>query len=382
MSLLSSSTYPHPRCLPSRVAALLAEKGLGGDGGVEAIPEDAEVEGAEGTVSGDFHAINSASVGLLSAASGGGVRGSIRLPEPLHQTDTASIRRRYMALEKGPGFTKTDLLFANPEKLFQSTVTLEFDEDSPSFRQKLQAMDENVEGMRNHLQRLVSIIQKYIEAGLAFSNVGRRFSSELMHLEGESWFTRLGDLAPALVRFGEAFDEIQNYRDAVVGTGPSRLNTEAGDLLEPSCPPASGSWAAAHVAGGDLSGSDARVCEARAEGGQGPEGRDPPVPRRVPAPAPALPQATQRSVSTLPALYAHARGSLLSEPCLWVVQRQTRRWWRLGHRSSWPFVAASNLPASIRYGCAHLGGTLRLFRLCATTALGSPSCWCGCRSTP
>lgn len=163
----------------------------------------------------DFPSINSSSILLLSAAHHARNGSSVRLPEPLHQTDTASIRRRYMALEKGPG-TKQDLLFANPDKLFQSTVVLDFDEDSPSFRRKLQAMDENVEGMRNHLQRLVTIIQKYIEAGLAFSSVGRNFASELMHLQGESWFTRLGDLAPALVRFGETFDEIQNYQDAVV----------------------------------------------------------------------------------------------------------------------------------------------------------------------
>lgn len=32
-------------------------------------------------------------------------------------------------------------------------------EDSPTFRRKLQAMDENVEGMRNHLSSLVAIIQ-------------------------------------------------------------------------------------------------------------------------------------------------------------------------------------------------------------------------------
>lgn len=108
------------------------------------------------------------------------------------------------------------------------------------------------------LMPLVVAVQKYIEAGNAFTSVGRRFASELMHLEGESWydhitqpfhaavqpctvhlsmqqltctstctehgalsmcyvrFTRLGDLAPALVRFGEAFDEIQNYTDVVV----------------------------------------------------------------------------------------------------------------------------------------------------------------------
>ena len=65
--------------------------------------------------------------------------------------------------------------------------------------------------MRAHLQRLVSVVQRYIEAGAAFAAVGRAFASELMHVqsEAESWFTRLGPLAPALMRFGETFDEIQ-----------------------------------------------------------------------------------------------------------------------------------------------------------------------------
>jgi hypothetical protein len=103
--------------------------------------------------------------------------------------------------------------------------------------------------MRDHLQRLVTITGKYIEAGMAFSAVGRTFASELMHLQdskpgggggggggaavsgssagggahGESWFTRLGDLAPALVRFGETFDMIQSYNDAVLFSLESTL---------------------------------------------------------------------------------------------------------------------------------------------------------------
>jgi hypothetical protein len=178
---------------------------------------------------GDFAAITNASIALLSAAHHARTLSATATarpsqasssvptsPEPLHQTDTASIRRRYMALEKGPGTKPELLLSGGPDKLFKGAVLLDFEEDSPQFRTKLQALDENVEGMRRHLQRLVSIMGKYIETGQAFSAAGRLFASELMHLEGESWFTRLGDLAPALVRFGETIDEIQNLRDAAL----------------------------------------------------------------------------------------------------------------------------------------------------------------------
>ncbi len=151
--------------------------------------------------------------------------GAVNPPEPVHQTDTASIRRRYMALERGEGWARRgaksaawtnddswyihpgtpttshplqhlneqtgkgatpDPLFLlgglGPDAFFQSNVALEFDNDSPHFRRRLRAMDENVDGVRRHLQRLVGIVQRYIEAGLAFSAVGREFASELMHL--------------------------------------------------------------------------------------------------------------------------------------------------------------------------------------------------------
>lgn len=56
--------------------------------------------------------------------------------------------------------------------------------------------------------------------------------TQLMHLEGESWFTRLGDLAPALVRFGETFDEIQNYRDAVLMSLEATFLTPMRDFVK------------------------------------------------------------------------------------------------------------------------------------------------------
>ena len=65
--------------------------------------------------------------------------------------------------------------------------------------------------------RLVAICRQYCEAGQVFSDIGRNFAAEMMHLQDtESWFTRLGDLAPALIRFGETLDEIQNYREALL----------------------------------------------------------------------------------------------------------------------------------------------------------------------
>jgi hypothetical protein len=60
----------------------------------------------------------------------------------------------------------------------------------------------------------VDLCRLYCEAGASFGNHGKEFAAEMMHLQGESWFTRLGDLAPMLVRFGETLDEIQSYRDA------------------------------------------------------------------------------------------------------------------------------------------------------------------------
>jgi hypothetical protein len=78
------------------------------------------------------------------------------------------------------------------------------------------ALDQNVEGLRAHLQHLVTITRKYCHSGNLFCEHGQQLSSALMNLHGESWFTRLGPMAPALVRFGETLDEIQNYVEALL----------------------------------------------------------------------------------------------------------------------------------------------------------------------
>ncbi|CAM9849368.1 unnamed protein product, partial [Choristocarpus tenellus] len=71
-------------------------------------------------------------------------------------------------------------------------------------------------GLRGHLQQLVSVARKYCDTGNAFCEHGRELSNMLMNLQGESWFTRLGPLAPALVSFGETLGDIQNYEEALL----------------------------------------------------------------------------------------------------------------------------------------------------------------------
>ena len=135
--------------------------------------------------------------------------------EPVHATQFDSISDRDGGLLKGPGATE-NLHYSSHDKLFQQTFEVDWEEDSPGFRHKLTAIDENVEGLRKHMLRLVSICRRYCDLGEQFTEAGRDLAEEMMHLQGESWFTRLGELAPSLVRFGETLDEIQNYREALL----------------------------------------------------------------------------------------------------------------------------------------------------------------------
>ena len=131
-------------------------------------------------------------------------------PEPEHATGFNSIQGRYNDLEKGPKADKelkvrgdiahpsndatlltTDSssvaqFGADPDApLFQQTFEVEWVEDSPGFRHRLTAVDENVEGLRQHMLRLVSICRQYCQAGTQFCEIGREFASEMMNLQGE-----------------------------------------------------------------------------------------------------------------------------------------------------------------------------------------------------
>ncbi|CAM9882221.1 unnamed protein product [Ectocarpus sp. 12 AP-2014] len=93
---------------------------------------------------------------------------------------------------------------------------MEFGEDSPAFRRKVETLDSNVEGLRGQLQQLVAVARKYCGNGLAFCEHGRELAGVLMNPRGESWFTRLGPLAPALEELGRVLGDIQGFQEDVL----------------------------------------------------------------------------------------------------------------------------------------------------------------------
>ncbi len=133
--------------------------------------------------------------------------------EPVHETDTQIVISRYENLEKGSKGKKR-FEFDATTKIFKSSPIIGFAEDSPSFRHKIDVLDENVESLRAHLQHLVTVTRSYCNAGNSFYEHGRELASALLRLHGESWLTRLGVVAHILVHFGETLDEIQNYVEA------------------------------------------------------------------------------------------------------------------------------------------------------------------------
>ncbi len=133
--------------------------------------------------------------------------------EPIHVTDTQRIISRYNDLKKGSK-GKKHLQFDATKKLLKPSLIIEFAEDNPSFWRKIDALDENVESLRAHLQHLVTVARSYCNIGNSFCEHGRELASALLHLHGEDWLKRLGLVAHILVHFGETLDEIQNYVEA------------------------------------------------------------------------------------------------------------------------------------------------------------------------
>ncbi|CBJ33893.1 conserved unknown protein [Ectocarpus siliculosus] len=102
------------------------------------------------------------------------------------------------------------------KELFLPNLVMEFGEDSPAFRRKVETLDSNVEGLRGQLQQLVAVARKYCGNGLAFCEHGRELAGVLMNPRGESWFTRLGALAPALEELGRVLGDIQGFQEDIL----------------------------------------------------------------------------------------------------------------------------------------------------------------------
>ena len=133
-------------------------------------------------------------------------------------TSTERVRQEYLQLVRGSkAFKAPDVL--DYHSLFESTITLEYEADSPPFRGKIEEMDTIVDGLRQHLQHLVDRCRNYCEKGNTYSDVGRSFCSLLTGFtKDETWSAKLGDVAPLLAKFGEVLDEIQAYRDGVLSS--------------------------------------------------------------------------------------------------------------------------------------------------------------------
>eukprot|EP00752_Nemacystus_decipiens_P002697 g2518.t1 len=114
----------------------------------------------------------------------------------------------------GKGVAKA--ISVNQKELFSPSLMVEFEEDSPFFRRKVEALDSNVEGLRGQLQQLVTVARKYCGTGLALCDHGRELAGVLMNERGESWFTRLGPLGSALEELGRVLAEIQGLQEGTL----------------------------------------------------------------------------------------------------------------------------------------------------------------------
>jgi hypothetical protein len=83
----------------------------------------------QGTLSGADGAGSSGAAGSNSGSGSGGQLSADDV-EPVHTTDTDSIRRRYTSLEKGPRSAK-EPMFTDYKSLFKPNLIIEFGEDSP-----------------------------------------------------------------------------------------------------------------------------------------------------------------------------------------------------------------------------------------------------------
>jgi hypothetical protein len=59
-------------------------------------------------------------------------------------------------------------------------VLLKFQEDSPDYRQKVNDLGENVEGLRKTIQRMVDFTRRYGKTGQVYGDLGRRLAEEMM----------------------------------------------------------------------------------------------------------------------------------------------------------------------------------------------------------
>mmetsp|Transcript_20948 Transcript_20948/g.30198 ORF Transcript_20948/g.30198 Transcript_20948/m.30198 type:complete len:833 (+) Transcript_20948:91-2589(+) len=164
----------------------------------------------------EFGSYGSSSVMFLKAADDSvGNTSDIAVYERC-KTDTDAVQRDYLALQRGEGAFKAPDV-SDYRNLFKKSVVLQYEADSPAFRKKIESMDKNVEDLRSHLQLLVDKCRSYCKNGNAFVDSGKDFASLMSQLQEPVWAGRLGEgLSEFLAKFGNAFEMIESYREAVI----------------------------------------------------------------------------------------------------------------------------------------------------------------------
>ena len=100
--------------------------------------------------------------------------------------------------------------------LFNQSDVLQFEEDSPSFRLKIDELEESVDDLRGLAEQLVDSCRRYCKHGNAASDSARTFSHLLKSLVSNHWTHRFGRVATLLAKFGDTFDEIESFREGLM----------------------------------------------------------------------------------------------------------------------------------------------------------------------
>lgn len=124
-------------------------------------------------------------------------------------TDTTTVHQNYLNLERGQGAHKAPAV-SDYRDLFKKSIVLEYEEDSPAFRKKIDSMDHTVEDLRHQLQLLVDRCGQYCLFGKEFVDSGKAFAAILSDLADPIWEERLGSgLSNFLANFGHTFEMVR-----------------------------------------------------------------------------------------------------------------------------------------------------------------------------
>jgi len=148
------------------------------------------------------------------------------------ETSTQSMLQNYLALERGHG------AYAAPSvpdhlRLFSSNVKafVEFDRDSPHSRMAMNRVEMAVEGLREHMNKLVDRCRNFCQKGIRNVDHGRALFRLLKELKETKWSDGIGPVAPLIANVGETLDELESYREGVLSAMESSFSAPLEDTM-------------------------------------------------------------------------------------------------------------------------------------------------------